>query len=86
MATFTKAVKTQQKLRLALVGPSGSGKTYTANVVTDTSVNFIQLGFYADKTFDNNFNEGYTIQLWGSDKICMGSYASLSSFNTNGCE
>ena len=27
---FTKATKTQAKLRLALDGPSGSGKTYTA--------------------------------------------------------
>jgi len=28
--TFTKATKTQSKLRLAIFGPSGSGKTYTA--------------------------------------------------------
>lgn len=28
--SFTKATKTQSRLRLALVGPSGSGKTYTA--------------------------------------------------------
>jgi len=28
--TFAKAVKTQEKLRLALDGPSGSGKTWTA--------------------------------------------------------
>lgn len=27
---FTKAVKAQRKLRMALMGPSGSGKTYTA--------------------------------------------------------
>lgn len=27
---FTKAVKTEAKLRLAIAGPSGSGKTYTA--------------------------------------------------------
>ena len=65
---------------------TASGKTYTASVVTDTSVNFIQLGFYADKTYDNNFNDGYTIQLWGSDKLCNGSYASLASFYTSGCE
>jgi len=28
--TFTKAVKEQNKLRMALIGPSGSGKTYSA--------------------------------------------------------
>lgn len=30
MMQFTKANKTQSRLRLALIGPSGSGKTYTA--------------------------------------------------------
>ena len=30
---FKKAIKSQSKLRLALIGPSGSGKTYTALVV-----------------------------------------------------
>lgn len=28
--TFKKAVKTESKLRMALIGPSGSGKTYTS--------------------------------------------------------
>jgi hypothetical protein len=30
MGTFKKAVRSQSKLRLALLGPSGAGKTYTA--------------------------------------------------------
>lgn len=30
MSKFTKATKTQARLRLALIGPSGSGKTYSA--------------------------------------------------------
>jgi hypothetical protein len=33
MNTFQKAVKEQEKLRLALEGPAGSGKTYTAQRV-----------------------------------------------------
>ncbi|MCX6285869.1 MAG: TlpA disulfide reductase family protein [Bacteroidetes bacterium] len=55
-----------------------SGNSYTATITTDTSVNFIQLGFYADKTFDNNFSEGYYIRLWDGDKLCKGCYANLS--------
>jgi len=55
-----------------------SGNSYTATITTDTSVNFIQLGFYADKTFDNNFSDGYYIRLWDGDKLCKGCYASLS--------
>lgn len=35
---FTKAVKHQAKLRLALVGPAGSGKTYTALAIATTLV------------------------------------------------
>ena len=55
-----------------------SGNSYTASITTDTSVNFIQLGFYAGKTFDNNFSDGYYIQLWDGDKLCKGCYANLS--------
>jgi hypothetical protein len=33
MATFTRATKTQSRLRLALIGPAGSGKTYSALVI-----------------------------------------------------
>jgi len=57
-----------------------AGKDYTAKITTDTSVNFIQLAFFAGETFDNNFNEGYTIQLWKGDKACKGSNASLATF------
>jgi peroxiredoxin len=62
-----------------------SGKSYEATIITDTSTNFIQLGFYSEKTFDNNYNAGYTIQLWDGDKICKGSYASLGDFLLNNC-
>lgn len=37
--TFSKAVKTQAKLRLAIAGPSGSGKTYTALAISKTLAN-----------------------------------------------
>jgi hypothetical protein len=33
--TFTKAEKTQAKLRLAILGPTGAGKTYTALSITE---------------------------------------------------
>lgn len=33
MATFTRAVKSEAKLRMALAGPAGSGKTYTAMIL-----------------------------------------------------
>lgn len=56
------------------------GKTYTATIKTDTSANFIQFGFYVDKDFDNNFNDGYFIQLNGENKVREGSYSSLSFF------
>jgi len=56
------------------------GNSYIAKVCTDTSFNLVQLGFYVDKTFDNNFDQGYTIQLWNGDTVCKGSFASLSNF------
>jgi thiol-disulfide isomerase/thioredoxin len=65
---------------------TGSGKSYEATIATDTSTNFIQLGFYTGKTFDNNYNAGYTIQLWNGDKICKGSYASLGGYYMNNCK
>ncbi len=65
---------------------TGSGKSYEASIATDTSTNFIQLGFYSDKTFDNNYNAGYTFQLWNGDKICKGSYASLGEYYRNNCK
>jgi len=63
-----------------------SGKSYEATIATDTSVNFIQLGFYVDKTYDNNYNAGYTIQLWSGDIPCKGSYTSLGEYYMNNCK
>lgn len=56
------------------------GYTYTGTITTDTSQNFISLAFNVDKKFDNNFDEGYYIQLYDGDKIRKGSYANLSQF------
>ncbi len=56
------------------------GSKYTVSFKTDTSQNFVYLGFSADKKFDNNFNDGYWIQLYDGDKIKMGSNMSLAMF------
>jgi len=47
---------------------------YTGTITTDTAMNFLYFGFTADKKFDNNFNEGYYIQLYENDKPRDGSY------------
>jgi len=56
------------------------GKNYIATIKTDTAANFIQLGFYVGQDFDNNFNEGYFIQLKRGGKIRDGSFYSLARF------
>jgi len=53
---------------------------YTGTITTDTAMGFIYLGFKVDKKFDNNFNEGYFIQLYENDKPRDGSYFSKSGF------
>ena len=47
---------------------------YTGTITTDTAMNFLYFGFTADKKFDNNFNEGYYIQLYENDKPRDGSF------------
>ena len=56
------------------------GYKYTGTIITDTSQNFISLAFLVDKKYDNNFDEGYYIQLYDGDKIRKGSYTWLSHF------
>lgn len=58
-----------------------AGKKYTATITTDTSHNFVHLGFYVDQKFDNNYGEGYYIQLYDGANITKGSYASLAYFH-----
>jgi len=41
---------------------------FNGSIKTDTASNFIYLCFTADKKFDNNFNDGYFIQLYENDK------------------
>lgn len=44
-----------------------SGKKYTATIATDTATRFIHMGFHVNKKYDNNYGEGYTIQLYNKD-------------------
>ena len=57
-----------------------TGKKYSGTIQTDTSQNFLFLGFSANKIFDNNFNEGYKIQLYEGDEVKNDSYANLGLF------
>jgi hypothetical protein len=56
------------------------GGKYTGSVKTDTSNTFLFFGFSANKAFDNNFNEGYWVQLYDGDKIKKGSNQALAQF------
>ena len=53
---------------------------FSGTITTDTAMNFLYLGFSADKKFDNNFNVGYFIQLYEDGQIRKGSYYNLSIF------
>jgi thiol-disulfide isomerase/thioredoxin len=57
-----------------------SGNTYRGTVKTDTSSSFVFFSFSAGEKFDNNFNNGYWIQLYDGDKIKQGANASVSFF------
>jgi peroxiredoxin len=57
-----------------------NGKQYSGTIKTDTSQNFVYLGFSADGKWDNNAGEGYYIQLHDGSNIKKGSHASLSQF------
>ncbi len=58
-----------------------SGKKFTGTIQTDSSQNFLFMGFSANKVFDNNFNEGYWIQLHEGDGLKKDSYANLALFH-----
>ena len=45
-----------------------TGKKYTATIPTDTSARLVQMAFYVNSTYDNNFGEGYFVQLYQGDK------------------
>jgi thiol-disulfide isomerase/thioredoxin len=53
---------------------------YTGTITADTAASFIYFGFSANGKFDNNFNEGYFIQLYENDKPRSSSYFGLSGF------
>lgn len=56
------------------------GGKYVGLVKTDTSINLVFFGFSAEKNIDNNFNDGYWIQLYDGDKLKRGSNNSLAQF------
>ncbi|KAA9038102.1 TlpA family protein disulfide reductase [Ginsengibacter hankyongi] len=56
------------------------GHDYTAVVPTDTSENFAFFSFSSDKKFDNNFNNGYWIQLYDGDKVKKGANNNTALF------
>ena len=57
-----------------------TGNEYTGIVTTDTSDNFAFFSFSSDKKFDNNYNNGYWIQLYDGDKIKKGANNSTALF------
>lgn len=55
-----------------------TGKKYTAAIATDTATRFVQLGFHVNNTYDNNFGEGFTIQLFKDGQPSSRSSAMLA--------
>ena len=53
---------------------------YVGSFTTDTAMSFVYLAFSADKKFDNNLNDGYTILLYDNDKPRSSAYFNLASF------
>jgi len=56
------------------------GDTYTASFVVAPFASFVYFSFSADKKFDNNFNNGYFIQLQEGDKMAKNSNYSKCMF------
>lgn len=56
------------------------GGKYTGSVTIDTAAGFLYFGFSVDRKFDNNFNEGYFIQLYENDKPRDGSYLAMANY------
>jgi peroxiredoxin len=57
------------------------GNAYTFTLKTQSKDDLIQLGFYSGSEFDNNFNEGYTVQLFEKDQPTQGSFISLGQYH-----
>jgi len=56
------------------------GGKFTSSFTTDPTMNFVYFGFSSDKKFDNNFNNGYWIQLYENDKLSTESNFALGNF------
>lgn len=75
---YQSGKKTNKADDLVLTRKDGS--KFTGSFTADPGASFIYFGFSADKKFDNNYNEGYFIQLYNGDKPADGSYSQLSAF------
>lgn len=76
----TVYVQTDKSRKVDDITLTRSGNKYTGTVQTDPTAAFVYFGFSADKKFDNNFNDGYYIQLYDNDKVKMGANYYLSTF------
>ena len=57
-----------------------TGSKYQFTLATDTGALFVYFGFSADGKYDNNFNNGYWVQLYDGDKVRKGSNLKLAIF------
>lgn len=76
-AVFQLGSKTQKADDLVLTRKAGK---FTGSVVTDTSMNFLYFSFSSDNKFDNNFNDGYFINLYENEQPRRGSFYNQSVF------
>lgn len=56
------------------------GSKYSGSFKTDTAQSLAYLAFLSDKKFDNNYNEGYLVQLYDGDNVKKGSNFNASQF------
>lgn len=53
---------------------------YSGSFTVDPAMNFVYFAFTADKKFDNNYNEGYSILVYENGKPRGGAYFNKASF------
>lgn len=70
--------KAQKAIDIPLTRSKGK---LTGTVQTDTSGNFVYFSFSADKKFDNNFGNGFWIELYDGDKVKKGSHISHALYH-----
>lgn len=73
MTTFHKAVKSESKLRLALIGPAGSGKTYTSLLLA-SRIAMVSGGGVALVDTEHGSASKYA-DRWPFDTLSLGSFS-----------